>query len=676
MPRDNQILQKVQAGAIDLRLLLTPCGLDKKGETEKAPFLPEWPVQGSCDPKQLATWAADPRTLHFGLICGPVNRTFVVDFDIEKDKESPHFGKFNLGNLQAEWFSPPPLRRRTPSGGWHYFYEWEPRLDDLPNHRIPGTSVDLRGQGTQVVLYGELPDESIWKAKRRPMPDALYEGLKRLCFQNGGGGKPNWNIGHRNPTLNRELFIAISRGDEAAAAKILIRAKEAGLGEKEIAATAKSATRGAIKKGAVGRARAKERGAVVYVPVTDDDKADLEARLKALKFEARHNARADKKEIRASGGKWTAITDGAEASLYLRCKSGVVNHSGARVKLTKWAFNDALAALAHENQVDPFESYLKGLKWDGTPRLENFTENCFEVTPKHKPLARWALKSIMGGAVARAFKPGTEHQEFFCFQGAQGIGKSSFLRALFEDASLFSSTIDLSNYQKCVEGMIGKVICECSELSGIRKAEIEALKTLISTRSDYIRLSYRRNAQDYPRRAVLCGTTNAVEALPNDLSGLRRFCLVSLSQSRAVEEIVKIVRAERRQLWAEVVQRWKDKKSARLPVKLWDLSAEIAEAARGGNELLENGVQVWIEAENTAADEYKAPEDQNRGWLGDFAMEDCTLFLKTHEPPFIGPNDAKGQTLRDIGDLLRLKGFEKYQATGGKKRWRRKKEKK
>ena len=667
MPRNIQTLQEVQASAIDLGVQLTPCGLSWDKKTEKAPFLPAWPYMGSCEPKQLKAWIDNPRTLHFGLICGPLNNIFVLDVDRIK-RNGRVLQKCNLGGIDPALLISARVYRETPSGGTHYIFKWEERLKIFGNKRVPGTTIDIKTERGQIVLYGPLPDEGVWNVLNT-MPDELFEALKAAFEGQNGAGGEDWNIGNRNNQLNKSLYTALVNEDTGSAAKVLAKAQEAGLGNKRIASTAKSALKGSIKKAAAGKAKAKERGAVVFVPDEDDPKADLEARLKALRIEIRHNIRADKKEIRASGGKWTAITDGAEASLYLQCISKVVTHSGKPVRLARRMFSDALAALAYESRCDPFESYLKELKWDGKERLADFIEKCFEVKPKHRPLARWALKSIMGGAVARAFKPGREHHEFFVFHGPQGIGKSSFLRALFEDASLFSSTICLSKYKEAVEGMQGKALCECAELSGINAAEIESLKNLISTPSDYLRLSYRKNAQDYPRRAVLCGSTNEDKPLPDDLTGLRRFCFISLSQSRSVEEIVKLVKAERKQLWGEAVKLFNDKKSARLPVKLWGLSAEVAEAARGGNELLEEGVKAWIEAENTAEDEFKDPEDQNLSWLGDFSMIECTNWLR--EKGYLGKGgDVRKGTQRNIAGLLRRIGFEDFK-TMGNKRWRR-----
>ena len=70
----------------------------------------------------------------------------------------------------------------------------------------------------------------------------------------------------------------------------------------------------------------------------------------------------------------------------------------------------------------------------------------------------------------------------------------------------------------------GKLIVEMSELASIKRAEVEALKALLTTTVDDARLSYERDAKPYPRTCVWAGTTNEVgQAYIMDQTGARRF---------------------------------------------------------------------------------------------------------------------------------------------------------
>ena len=90
--------------------------------------------------------------------------------------------------------------------------------------------------------------------------------------------------------------------------------------------------------------------------------------------------------------------------------------------------------------------------------------------------------------------------------------------------------------QKRLESTLGRVICEMSELSGFKRAELESLKAFISRRDDgATRLAYRRDPETTLRRYILVGTSNDAECLPNDPSGNTRFVPVQCGTGSHVE---------------------------------------------------------------------------------------------------------------------------------------------
>ena len=314
-----------------------------------------------------------------------------------------------------------------------------------------------------------------------------------------------------------------------------------------------------------------------------EDVLRLKKKMEKLGYELRLNTRKDRIEIKGFTSKsWDEVTDEGYSSLFLEVK-------GAEGKIKKGDFEDRYKGLAHSKQVDPFQEYLKALEWDGQARLERFLIDVFDVPePSHIPLMKWALKSILLATVRRTFEPGSKHDEFVILQGAQGIGKSSLLFHLFKDKSLFSNTVSFADpYSRIVEGILDKAIIEIAELSGFKRADLEKMKNVISTQKDTVRLPYRRNARDYQRRCVFVGTTNDSTPLPDDLTGLRRFILVSLKGKMGVNNLKKSVKENRDQLWAEAVACYKNGESARLPKELWELSAEVAEDHRGGDHSFE-----------------------------------------------------------------------------------------
>ena len=113
------------------------------------------------------------------------------------------------------------------------------------------------------------------------------------------------------------------------------------------------------------------------------------------------------------------------------------------------------------------------------------------------------------------------------FEGTQGIGKSQALRTLggqFYCEYSGSMTGGGTNHKDLVSIISGKMIVEMSELSTVRRAEMEALKAILTTPRDDVRLSYRRDSQSYPRTCVFSGTTNEVgQSYIADITGARRF---------------------------------------------------------------------------------------------------------------------------------------------------------
>ena len=229
-------LREIKFSAFDLGVKLVPIG---KG---KAPWLLDWPNKASCEENQLKRWELSPRTRAFGMPCGPINDVFVLDKDFSKGKKGEVIGEAKLGPIRREWLEAARVMRATASGGVHYFFAWDDRLKEFENKRIPQTTIDIRTAGGQVILYGELPDESIWKARGR-VPDELFEVIKKLC--NEGGKAEKWEVGNRNNQLNKEAFKAL-KNEQSPAAPVL-KALKSGLPPQEIAKTIESAQRGAAK---------------------------------------------------------------------------------------------------------------------------------------------------------------------------------------------------------------------------------------------------------------------------------------------------------------------------------------------------------------------------------------------------------------------------------------------
>lgn len=210
--------------------------------------------------------------------------------------------------------------------------------------------------------------------------------------------------------------------------------------------------------------------------------------------------------------------------------------------------------IAQEYTINPLRTHLKSFRWDGTQRLDTWLNTYMGAKSGAYTSAigrKWLIS-----AVARAMEPGCQADHMLIFEGAQGIGKSQALRIVggqFYTEYSGSMTGGGTSHKDLVSVISGKMIVEMSELSTVRRADMEALKAILTTPTDDVRLSYRRDPMSYPRTCVFAGTTNEVgQSYIADLTGARRFwpCLVGEVHAPRIE----LLRQDRDMLWAEAVE--------------------------------------------------------------------------------------------------------------------------
>ena len=203
------------------------------------------------------------------------------------------------------------------------------------------------------------------------------------------------------------------------------------------------------------------------------------------------------------------------------------------------------------------------------------------------------------GAVARTYEPGEKHDEMVILVGPQGLGKSTVWawllppgdrRQWFSDGLKFHADVKAQ-----VEALQGRVIVEAAEMSGSTRTEVESIKAFLARQDDgAVRLTYRRDPIDLPRRCVIVGSTNDPRCLPNDPSGNRRFIPVPVSAGNP-RAIRTFINQWRDQLWAEAVHRVRvNKEQAWLPDELKTQQAALTEQYRATDEIAEDAVQEYL----------------------------------------------------------------------------------
>jgi len=301
------------------------------------------------------------------------------------------------------------------------------------------------------------------------------------------------------------------------------------------------------------------------------------------------------------GAKWTDDDD-AQAQLLIEKEYGLWGPEKYRT---------ALGIIQQRRAFHPVKDYFNSLKWDGVKRLDTLLVDYLGAADC--ALNRAISRKTLTAAVARTLCPGTKFDYMLVLVGRQGIGKSTFFSKLGGD--YYADTLslnDLRDSKTAPEKLQGLLIQEVSELSGMRKTEIEAVKSFLSTCVDRYRPAYGRVVEERPRTCVIVGTTNAENGFLQDTTGNRRFWPVKVTGQGAYKpwdmtpEIID-------QIWAEAVLAYKAEEKLFLEGELAQKIEKLQTESLEGDER-EGVLQVYLNR--------KLPDDWNkrsvyerRGWF-------------------------------------------------------------
>ena len=192
---------------------------------------------------------------------------------------------------------------------------------------------------------------------------------------------------------------------------------------------------------------------------------------------------------------------------------------------------DAADLAAHQNSYHPIRDFLNSLTWDGTERIRYCLHHFLGAEADEYTFQ--ALRLFLLGAIHRAFHPGCKFEVMLCLVGGQGAGKSTFFR------------------------LQGHWIIEMSEMIATANAKsIEEIKSFLSRQKEVYKIPYETHPADRLRQCVFGGTSNAMDFLPLDRSGNRRFLPVQVCPEQAEVHILEDEAASRsylQQVWAEAM---------------------------------------------------------------------------------------------------------------------------
>jgi predicted P-loop ATPase len=242
------------------------------------------------------------------------------------------------------------------------------------------------------------------------------------------------------------------------------------------------------------------------------------------------------------------------------------------------------------NAFHPVHDYLNGLKWDGKPRVDElFVKYCgAKDTVYHRAVA----KCMMIAAVARVMQPGCKFDQIVVLEGAQGIGKSTFIQKLAVKKEWYVDVQIETQGKSTIEIMRGKLIGEVSELEFNRRSDVNAIKAFLSKMEDRHRMAYQTYAEDFPRQFILIGTLNPEGdgGYLKDTTGNRRWWPVECGNHIDTDGL----EIELDQIWAEAYERFKTGETFYLNTKELKTAAVKEQEKREITDSFQMGIEEFL----------------------------------------------------------------------------------
>lgn len=269
---------------------------------------------------------------------------------------------------------------------------------------------------------------------------------------------------------------------------------------------------------------------------------EYDDKLKSIVF----NQLLDGMEIKGSvpwkhPSKYWRDADDAQLISYIDLTYGTFSNRNYEIAVTK---------ITDDRSYHPIREYLEALpEWDKVERVDALLID-YLGAPDNE-YVRAVTRKMLCAAVNRVLYPGCKFDTMLVLNGPQGIGKSTLISKLAGD--WFSDSLHLSDTKDktAAEKLQGYWILEIGELAGLRKAEVETLRSFLSRQNDVYRAAFGRRATQHPRQCIFIGTTNAETGYLRDTTGNRRFWPVHVNgkgQKQSWELTSEVVA----QIWAEV----------------------------------------------------------------------------------------------------------------------------
>ena len=185
-------------------------------------------------------------------------------------------------------------------------------------------------------------------------------------------------------------------------------------------------------------------------------------------------------------------------------------------------YDIAVAKVTDDRSYHPIREFIENLpEWDKIPRVDTLLIDYLGADDNE--YVRAVTRKTRCAAIKRVLYPGCKFDSMLVLNGPQGVGKSTLIAKLAGE--WFSDSLNLSDTKDktAAEKLQGYWILEIGELAGLKKAEVETLRSFLSRQNDIYRAAFGKRATPHLRQCVFFGTTNAESGYLRDTTGNRRF---------------------------------------------------------------------------------------------------------------------------------------------------------
>lgn len=186
-----------------------------------------------------------------------------------------------------------------------------------------------------------------------------------------------------------------------------------------------------------------------------------------------------------------------------------------------------IEALADRNLYNPVAEHINSKPWDGVDRLPDLydTVTAQEGYPLHFKnilVYKWLLSAVAAALMPVGFKA----RGVLTFQGAQGLGKTTWLLSLVPDLLLREAVVKVDHHmdggnKDSILGAICHWLVEIGELDSSFRKDVSRLKGFLTSDYDKIRRPYSRKESEYPRRTVFFASVNTSDFLVDNTGNSR-----------------------------------------------------------------------------------------------------------------------------------------------------------